>query len=143
MNNYWETNYRAAQDGAHEFRYALGLHGGADVAAVDRWAREVAQPFIVAVAPLDTPRREPPVSVEAARSVVTRFETMPDGASYLVRIFNPGDRADSVTVRGRAGAQVGWSDAWGQEVAPAALPLVLAPLAAVTLRIEDPRGGRP
>jgi alpha-mannosidase len=143
MNNYWETNYRAAQDGAHEFRYALGLHGGADMAAVDRWAREVAQPFIVAVAPLDTPRREPPVSVEAARSVVTRFEMMPDGASYLVRIFNPGDRADSVTVRGRAGAQVGWSDAWGQEVAPAALPLVLAPLEAVTLRIEDPRDGRP
>lgn len=142
MNNYWETNYRAAQDGAHEFRYALKPHGQADAAEVDRWAREVAQPLIVAVAPLDTPRREPPVTVEATRAVVTRLETLSDGASFLVRVFNPGDRPDSVTVRGRADARVGRSDPWGTAVEPVSSPIVLAPFEAVTLRIDELHGGR-
>jgi hypothetical protein len=142
MNNYWETNYRAAQDGAHEFRYALGVHAGSDAAVADRWAREIAQPFVVMVAPLDTPRLEPPVAVEASRSVVTRLEPASDGASVLVRLFNPGDRPDVVTVRGRAGARVIRSDAWGRVVGPVPSPLVLAPLEAVTLRIDEARGGQ-
>ena len=142
MNNYWETNYRAAQDGAHEFRYVFGLHGGSSRAAVDRWAREVAQPLIVAVAPLDTPRLAPPVTVDATRAVVTWLETMPDASSFLVRLFNPGERSDSVTVRGRAGARISRSDAWGQAIDPVAGPFVLAPLEAVTLRVDEAPGGR-
>ncbi len=141
MNNYWETNYRAAQDGAHEFRYVFGLHGASERAAVDRWAREVAQPLIVAVSPIASPRLEPPITVEAARAVVTRLETLPGGASFLVRVFNPGEQPDAVAVRGRTGAHISRSDAWGTVIGAVSGPLLLAPLEAVTVRVDEAPDG--
>ncbi|NIN11431.1 MAG: glycosyl hydrolase family 38, partial [Gemmatimonadales bacterium] len=36
MNNYWETNYRAGQEGAHELRYSITPHLAFDEAAAER-----------------------------------------------------------------------------------------------------------
>ncbi|NJD18113.1 MAG: hypothetical protein FIA95_02345 [Gemmatimonadetes bacterium] len=51
MNNYWETNYRAAQDDEVTFRYALRVHGPADEAAPARFGLEEARPLVVRLAP--------------------------------------------------------------------------------------------
>jgi hypothetical protein len=53
MNNYWETNYRAGQDGPHAFRYVLRPHAGFDEAAADRLGREVGQPLVIVSADPD------------------------------------------------------------------------------------------
>jgi hypothetical protein len=47
MNNYWETNYRAGQEGFHAFRYVLRPHGRFDEADTERLAIEVARPLVV------------------------------------------------------------------------------------------------
>jgi len=49
MNNYWETNYRAAQDDEVEFRYALRAHGPFDEDEADRFALEEARPLVARV----------------------------------------------------------------------------------------------
>lgn len=49
MNNYWETNYRAAQDDEVEFRYALRVHGAFDDEEAERFGLEEARPLLVRV----------------------------------------------------------------------------------------------
>jgi hypothetical protein len=46
MNNYWETNYRAAQDDEVEFRYTVRVHHGFDEVEVERFALEDARPLV-------------------------------------------------------------------------------------------------
>ncbi|MFC1791017.1 glycoside hydrolase family 38 C-terminal domain-containing protein [Gemmatimonadota bacterium] len=47
MNNYWETNYRAAQDDEVTFHYSLRAHGPFDEEAADRFGLEEARPLVV------------------------------------------------------------------------------------------------
>jgi alpha-mannosidase len=47
MNNYWETNYRAGQEGPHSFHYVLRPHGRFDDAEAERIGVEVARPLVV------------------------------------------------------------------------------------------------
>ncbi len=47
MNNYWETNYRAGQDGSHAFRYVLRPHGRFDEREAEQLGVEIAQPLVV------------------------------------------------------------------------------------------------
>jgi hypothetical protein len=52
MNNYWFTNFPAAQGGAFAWRYSLqAFPGGLDGAAADRFARAVRQPLAATVTP--------------------------------------------------------------------------------------------
>ena len=50
MNNYWETNYRAAQDDEVTFRYSIRGHGAFDAAQAERFGREAAAPLLVRAA---------------------------------------------------------------------------------------------
>jgi alpha-mannosidase len=137
MNNYWETNYRASQGGVHEWRYALRLHDGFDSAAADRWGREVAQPLIAAVVGRQRPLPAVPFSLEAARAVLTGVERVPGSRALVVRLFNPGDGADTVVVRLRdAAAAVAIGDSRTAEGDPLTGPLVLPPRGLVSLRIR-------
>jgi uncharacterized lipoprotein YddW (UPF0748 family) len=47
MNNYWETNYRAAQDDNVEFHYSLKAHGAFDEKEAERFGLEDAHPLVV------------------------------------------------------------------------------------------------
>ena len=47
MNNYWETNYRAGQDGPHAFWCVLRPHGRFDEREAERLGVEIAQPLVV------------------------------------------------------------------------------------------------
>jgi alpha-mannosidase len=49
MNNYWETNYRAAQDDEVALRYSLGVHGVYEAEETRRFGLETARPFVVRV----------------------------------------------------------------------------------------------
>jgi len=46
MNNYWETNYRAAQDDEVVFRYSLQVHGPFEKGAAERFGLEHARPLV-------------------------------------------------------------------------------------------------
>ena len=47
MNNYWETNYKASQEGMTTFRYSIMPHLQYDQAAAARFAIERSQPLLV------------------------------------------------------------------------------------------------
>ena len=58
MNNYWETNYRAAQDDEVEFRYTLRTHGGFNEEEAERFGEEEARPLVYRVLPPSLPKGE-------------------------------------------------------------------------------------
>jgi alpha-mannosidase len=85
MNNHWGTNYRAYQEGAVEFRYALRPHAGYDAAASSRLAIGLSQPllaFAAAGSPTDPLFRIDPSDVLAAA-----FKPSEDGKAWILRLF--------------------------------------------------------
>jgi hypothetical protein len=146
MNNYWETNYRAGQDGSHELQYTLRPHGAFDEAEAERFALQVTQPLVTRRVELAAPLPAPPLRVSADRAVVTLLRTYGDGPGLLLRLYNPSDEADSVRVArsdGSTPASLVRSDPWGgpldsgaDEPAGVSAPNVLAPREVATLLVE-------
>jgi hypothetical protein len=120
MNNYWETNYRAGQDGPHELRYVLRPHEGFDAAEAEAAALKTAHPLIVQWVPAHADAPSLPLTVEADRSIVTLLRAVGDGA-FLVRIYNPSGEPDEVWLAGPVGAPLGSvvrTDPWGGALPP-------------------------
>jgi hypothetical protein len=137
MNNYWETNYKAAQDGPHEFRYSLRPHRSFDEAETERFARGIAQPLIAVPVERDAPRVEPPFTVDARRAVVTSLQNAADGPGFVVRLYNPGQETDTVTLRGHGGGplRVHRADVRGAALEPVNGSIELAAYGIITLRV--------
>jgi alpha-mannosidase len=137
MNNYWETNYKAAQDGPHEFRYSLRPHRTFDEADAERFARGIAQPLIAVPVERDAPRVESPFAVEARRAVVTSLQLAADGSGFVVRLYNPGDQTDVVALRRLDGVPLllHRADVRGTALEPLESPLELDPYQILTLRV--------
>ncbi|MEK6255667.1 MAG: hypothetical protein N2B05_13315, partial [Gemmatimonadales bacterium] len=147
MNNYWETNYRAGQNGPHELRYTLRPHGEFDEAEAERFALQVAQPLVTRRTGLAAPVPGAPLQVSVDGAIVTLLRAHGDGPGLLLRLYNPSDEADSIRVAGPDGsppASVVRSDPWGGspevggEVEPVVSggPIVLAPREVATFLIE-------
>jgi alpha-mannosidase len=86
MNNHWETNYRAYQEGVAEFRYALRAHGGYDPAMASRLAIGLSQPLIASVASADPPSPSL-LQVEPSDVLVLALKPSDDGGAWIVRLF--------------------------------------------------------
>jgi len=113
MNNYWETNYRAEQEGPHAIRYVLRPHLGFEVSSAERLGLECAHPLLAYRVRKDLPSLAPPVVVEAEHSVVTLLRRTAD--SLELRLFNPSGYSDTVgiAVPGRPGAAPVRAGFWG------------------------------
>lgn len=86
MNNHWETNYRAYQEGAVEFRYALRAHGGYDAAAASRFAIGLSQP-LVACAASGEPLAPSLLRIEPSDVLALALKPSDDGKATIVRLF--------------------------------------------------------
>jgi hypothetical protein len=120
MNNYWETNYRAAQDGPHELRYTLRPHAGFDEAAAERFASTIAHPLVVHSTDGTSLVPKLPLALAAGRSIVTLVRALGEGDGLLVRMYNPSDEADEVRFTGDDGSPVAsfiQTDPWGEPLA--------------------------
>ena len=147
MNNYWETNYRAAQDGPHDLVYMLRPHGGFDDAAAERFAIQVAHPLLVREVETEAPAASLPFQSVAERSVVTLLRALPE-ATYLVRVYNPSDQPEVVRFVGSGGGAVAstlrtdpWGDPRPPNESPSSAPgtegrLELAPREVATLLVS-------
>jgi alpha-mannosidase len=91
INNHWETNYRAYQDGIITFRYALRPHGAFDALAATQFSAGLTQPLIVAPAAglTDTV----PMLKLTGGVVVLALRPSADGKAWIVTLFNPGTEA--------------------------------------------------
>jgi hypothetical protein len=120
MNNYWETNYRAGQDGAHELQYTLRPHSGYDEAASERFALQVAHPLVVRTIEPASALPTPPLELATVHSMVTLLRALGDGKGFLVRLYNPSDEEDTVMFAGPDGtpvASAAHTNPWGEPLA--------------------------
>ena len=91
MNNYWETNYKASQEGPTTFRYSLEPHGPFDRAAAVRFGIEQSRPLVVVPADRQTPLRPSMLRVEPDEVIVTSLKPSMSGRALMVRLLNVGD----------------------------------------------------
>jgi hypothetical protein len=94
MNNYWETNYKAGQEGPTTFRYSIKPHTRFDSGAAARFGIECSQPLMVVPVDKKSPVRNSILSVKPARVIVTAFKPSEDGKAWIVRLFNAGGRPE-------------------------------------------------
>ncbi|MCP4639510.1 MAG: hypothetical protein GY851_03715 [bacterium] len=102
MNNYWETNYKASQDGPTTFRYALQPHARFDAAAATRFGTERSQPLIVRAA-TDEKGSAPALRIAPKGVVATMLKPSDDGKAWIVRLFGASGRPESVTITDAGG----------------------------------------
>ena len=91
MNNYWETNYHAGQEGKADFRYTLFPHGPFDPVDAEKRGVEQRQPLVILPA---TAERKPLRSVTGVLDErLTVFAIRPGNYknSILVGVYNPSD----------------------------------------------------
>ena len=115
LNNHWETNYRAYQDGIITFRYALKPHKTYDPVASTKLATSLSQPLVVTEARgelLTTPHLQ--LSNQQLVALVLKPST--DGKAWMLTLFNPSEQTQSATI----GANT----------------ITLAPQDVITLRVE-------
>jgi hypothetical protein len=102
LNNYWETNFRAAQPGRIELRYGFSTHGGYSPATAAEQASAVVQPPRLYPA-FDCPTLRSGSFLKLRCNAVVPVYVKPaeDSAGVIVRLLNLGSQA--------ADAEVEWS----------------------------------
>lgn len=141
VNNHWETNYKADQEGVLRFRYAIRPHaGGFDGTSAQRFGRDRCQPLFASPADPARPPLEPPFSIEGDGIVVTSLEPLRggDGETLLVRLFAASGEPERCALDSRRERVVYRSDAAGTRGERIEGPLLLRPFEIVTLRVERP-----
>ena len=138
MNNYWETNYKASQEGPTMFRYSVRPHKEFDPAAAARFGIEQSQPLIAVPVDSKTAVTNSLFTVEPKEVLVTSVKPSLDQKALIVRLFNAGNKP--------AAAKITWSDPAPKQVTltkvsetpgqPISAPIQLPPLGIATLRAE-------
>jgi alpha-mannosidase len=108
MNNYWETNYRASQEGVTTFRYSILPHKEFDQGAATRFGIEQSQPLIAVPARTNAAVPGSRLRVDNKDVLVTSFKPSDDATALIVRLFNAGTEP--------ATASLDWSDPVPQRV---------------------------
>jgi len=96
MNNYWGTNYKAAQEGKATFRYVIHPHGMFISSDAERLAAQESEPLIVVPAPADKKAIEPLLTVKSKGIQVTSLIPLSDG--YIIHLFNAGGSPSVVDI---------------------------------------------
>jgi len=138
MNNYWETNYAADQEGLIRFRYFIEPHGVYDPAEAQRIAIDCCRPLVATSSGEKLPVPGSFFRVEPNDVIVTSLKSSRDGKALMVRLFN----ASGSTKK----AHIGWErlkpkEVWisspGEERSAKALfPIEMPGMGIVTLRID-------
>ncbi len=142
MNNYWETNYKADQEGPTAFRYAFAPHGRFDEGAAARFAIERSQPLVAVLGLRETDELAPQLVVDPPDVIVSSLEPREDGRGVLVRLFNTTSRpcAASLVWSAPAPARVRTVGPNVAESAANVERIELPPFGIVTLEAAMPDG---
>ncbi len=88
MNNYWETNYKAGQEGPTTFRYSLQPHGAYDAQCAQQFGINCSQPLVAV--PVD-PQSKPvtlPLRISGDGVMLTCLKPSNDQKALVLRLFN-------------------------------------------------------
>ncbi|MBS1669571.1 MAG: hypothetical protein JST58_19535 [Bacteroidetes bacterium] len=88
LNNHWETNYRATQEGIISLRYALQPHVFFNSLQATRFSTELSQPLVVCRA-LNKRYKTPKFSISSDELMVLAFKPSEDGKAWILTLYNP------------------------------------------------------
>jgi len=136
INNHWETNYRAYQDGIITFRYVLRPHGAFDPATAAQFGTGLAQPLVVASGG-GGEAGKPLLRLSNESVLVQALKPSDDGRAWIVSLFNPGSTAQSVSLQwGAPVKETSFSNTSEAPGAPVTGDITMAAQDVVTLRVE-------
>ncbi|MBA7603636.1 hypothetical protein ES703_10750 [subsurface metagenome] len=137
MNNYWETNYKAGQEGPTTFCYSIKPHKRFDSGSAARFGTERSQPLIAVPVDSKIPIQNSILSVKPTRVIVTAFKPSEDGKAKIVRLFNAGVKTEKTTLNwAKPGPKTVWLSNFAEEkISKISGPINMAAYEIVTLRI--------
>ncbi|MFC1633408.1 polysaccharide lyase family protein [Planctomycetota bacterium] len=138
MNNYWETNYKAGQEGPTTFRYSITPHKAFDPGAAARFGIERSRPLVVVPVDGKMPVRPSTLSVKPNSIIVTAFKPSADGKAKIVRLFNASAQTENVNPTWAKPESVTmWRSNLAEEKGPRLVGAIeMSPYEIVTLRIS-------
>ena len=98
MNNHWETNYRAYQEGLVTFRYALRPHKKLVPVEATQFATGLTQPLIVTQSTGKQPLAAK-LMIESKNIIVVSLKPSEDGKAVMVTLFNSSDTNEKTVLK--------------------------------------------
>jgi alpha-mannosidase len=99
MNNSWNTNYKAEQEGIATFKYVLQPHKRFDYCSAYRFGIEQSQPLQIVFPDAKTQNYNRPINVdENSVIVVSSLKPSRDGKGLMMRLFNPTNKESETTI---------------------------------------------
>jgi len=99
MNNYWETNYKASQEGPTVFRYSIKPHGKFDPAEAAKFSVGRSQRLIAVPVGKIAPFHRLALNIEPEDVIVTAFKPSEDGQARILRLYNAGEQSRLAKIR--------------------------------------------
>ncbi|MCH7558241.1 MAG: hypothetical protein IIB56_12410 [Planctomycetes bacterium] len=140
MNNYWETNYKASQEGPTTFRYSIKPHRRFDSGRAARFGIERSQPLIVVPVDSRAAVQRSILSVKPTGVIVTAFKPSEDGKALVVRLFNASGRPEKTTLTwSKPAPKTVWLSNFAEEkISKMTGPIEMTAYEIVTLRVSPP-----
>jgi len=136
LNNHWETNYRASQEGIITFRYALKPHHAFQPVDAVKFATGLSQPLITVKA-VGKELSVPKLQLSSKNIVVLVLKPSEDGKAWIVTLFNPSDRSEKTVVRcPEPIKKISYSNTGEMPLMPVTGDIEMSTLEVVTIRID-------
>jgi len=101
MNNYWETNYRAAQEGKVSFRYSIQVHKKFIPSDAEKFGIERNSPLIAIPVAENLQIEDPLFTIQSNSIISTSVKPVGVGYGYLIKLYNAGGKPDEVKIKWR------------------------------------------
>lgn len=134
MNNYWYTNYKAAQEGPVTFHYAIYLHGQFDPALASRQGRANGQPLLVTASTKE--KEDLPFKLNDENILLTSVKPAISGSGVMLRLYNASSENQRLHFTSDSSVKVYLSNASGDKLEPFDLQQPWPPYSLKTLYIE-------
>ena len=96
MNNYWETNYAASQEGEISFRYIFMPHREFDPSVAEKAAIGLRQPLLSRKGGGWQNEKESLLKLDNESLIITSMKPIDQGKKILVSVYNAGIKAEPV-----------------------------------------------
>ncbi len=138
MNNHWETNYKADQEGIISFRYVIEPHLGAyDEFLSQKTGRSVCQPLVAVSVDISRPQVNPIFTLDDNGIIMTSMRPSRDGNAIMLRLFNTAPNSTPVNIQWHNKPEHIWlSDTREHEISKVNKPVKLATHEVLTLRVD-------
>lgn len=137
MNNYWETNYKAAQGGKVRFRYALQPHNGFSEVQAERFALEQSRKLLVVPAGKNQPKQSL-LQIDNPNVLISDLKPADKGKGYILRLYNasPGKQKAHINLGSIDANNLFFSNLNEEKLQKTKAQQSLLPHSILTLRLE-------